>query len=916
MKNLRTGGWRFVLGLGVALGSAAIYSCSARSPGEEAISSQSAALTVNSIPCESWSHAVVANTGSVTFLNSQATVDSYRSSSGAYGGANVGSDAIIEAAAAFTNNGGTLRGKAITSSPAHLAVVPVPAGARNLPLGSTTPGSVNINNASGSITLAPGNYVAANINVNFPGSITISPPGVVRIWVTGTLNLGGNENVNGLPSNLAFMVTSSATVNVNSGGKLFGLIYAPTSTVNLNSQVFGSVVGGSVTLNSGSAVHTDNSAHCDPSSGGAGTPPPVSTHAPRKLPLPPKTLGCYRGTANGWVAVTCDPSSSFKPEAVSQNAVTTPNAGSATIPFQFAQLEQTFTAYQSEVDTLGGMTTGNNSFSIQGNTVPFPGNNTPAGSVTPDTDWVQFALSASSSSTAVFIQTWDVSQFNRVGGVCPGNVCSIACGCTTYGMSTGSIPTRPTGFTQFDFSTVAGSVYNDTNNLPVIGMVAQFSWFDTNNDPNNFRGLYSIVAPDQYGLAGRWTDFSGAVLGAGSGSAANFTNTSVLHRTLAGSCANGTPPLQGIPWPGNCTGSPQLLPATRITSVSPTGETNNLCQVGASTPLAAASSNLVFFQDLWSSTCAPAPTCISNANRIFIRSTDEDTGARPINVGVTPFWESPDIFVVPQGTPVSVNGISTETLITPGNTFDVYVRVNNDFGCSAVNTAQTLVYIADPSALSTQWISITGNQYQSGPGNPGVNVPAGGRALLGPFSFLAPMNVGDGHKCLLAAIQAQNEPGPADTTNPLATFQVGQRNLEFDNCHVPITNATATNGTVTLTISAVGATPSLSGANSLSVTFPDPGATFYNAWLAGSGTAYGLSQAGGLTTVRLGQVSVTLAPIPIAAGQSITATDQVTLGTGESQTTLQVQATLKDGTGTVVVANGVSCVVSAPVNPG
>ncbi|HYQ27848.1 MAG TPA: hypothetical protein VER04_11535, partial [Polyangiaceae bacterium] len=138
---------------------------------------------------------MVANTGSVTFLNSQATVDSYRSSSGAYGGANVGSDAIIEAAAAFTNNGGTLRGKAITSSPAHLAVVPVPAGARNLPLGSTTPGSVNINNASGSITLAPGNYVAANINVNFPGSITISPPGVVRIWVTGTLNLGGNENV-------------------------------------------------------------------------------------------------------------------------------------------------------------------------------------------------------------------------------------------------------------------------------------------------------------------------------------------------------------------------------------------------------------------------------------------------------------------------------------------------------------------------------------------------------------------------------------------------------------------------------------------------------------------------------------------------------------------------------------------------
>ena len=104
--------------------------------------------------------------------------------------------------------------------------------------------------------------------------------------------------------------------------------------------------------------------------------------------------------------------------------------------------------------------------------------------------------------------------------------------------------------------------------------------------------------------------------------------------------------------------------------------------------------------------------------------------------------------------------------------------------------------------------------------------------------------------------------------------------------------------------------------NNLSVTFPDPGSTFYNAWFAGAGAAYGLTHSGDQTTVRLGQVSVTLAPIPIAAGQSITATDTVAIGAGEAQTTLQVQATLKDSLGVTKVANGVSCVVTAPIIPG
>ncbi len=191
-------------------------------------------------------------------------VDSYQSSVGAYGGSNVGSAAVVQAATTISNNGGVVRGTLRPNTPAGLAVVPVPAGARNLPLGSTTPGSLNINNAAQSITLAPGNYVAANINVNAPGAIRIAPAGEVRIWVTGSLNPGGNLNANGAPKNLTILVNSSGFVNINRGGAFYGLLYAPTSVVNVNGPIFGTVIGRSVTLNSGAAVHFDQSSTCAP----------------------------------------------------------------------------------------------------------------------------------------------------------------------------------------------------------------------------------------------------------------------------------------------------------------------------------------------------------------------------------------------------------------------------------------------------------------------------------------------------------------------------------------------------------------------------------------------------------------------------------------------------------------------------
>jgi len=247
----------------VFLVAAAGLNCALPDSEEATETIQAAVTSTDPVPCAARAATIVANTGSVV-IGARTLVDSYQSSVGPYGGSNAGSAAIVQAATTISNNGGVVRGTLRPNTLAGLAVVPVPAGARNLPLGSSSPGSLNISTAAQSITLSPGNYVAANINVNAPGAIRIAPAGEVRIWVTGTLNLGGNLNVNGTPKNLTFLVTSSGSVNINGGGAFYGLLYAPTSLVIVNGPVFGSVIGRSVTLNSGAAVHFDQTSTCVP----------------------------------------------------------------------------------------------------------------------------------------------------------------------------------------------------------------------------------------------------------------------------------------------------------------------------------------------------------------------------------------------------------------------------------------------------------------------------------------------------------------------------------------------------------------------------------------------------------------------------------------------------------------------------
>jgi hypothetical protein len=300
-----------------------------------------------------------------------------------------------------------------------------------------------------------------------------------------------------------------------------------------------------------------------------------------------------------------------------------------------------------------------------------------------------------------------------------------------------------------------------------------------------------------------------------------------------------------------------------------------------------------------------------------------DYGATPSNLGDQVFWESPDIFLVPQGTPVDLNAVSTETILTPGGSFDIWIRVHNDLGCNNVTGAKALVYLADPSALSMQWTPVTGGQYV-GPngGATGVTVPTGGQALIGPLSFTAPTTgLGNGHKCIIAAIEADGEAAPANNFDAPNSNQVAQRNIEFVGpCVYPLTNGTTSGGNAQITLSVTpttGTTPSLTTLPDIEVSFDDSDSSWFNVWSAqpGAGSTFAVTHSGSSTIVRLGAFSVAQNSVPLAAGQSRTATGTINLDNMTPTATLQIAATLTEsgGGGNVVVANGGSCVANGPV---
>jgi hypothetical protein len=605
-----------------------------------------------------------------------------------------------------------------------------------------------------------------------------------------------------------------------------------------------------------------------------GTPP---ARLPPRLPPPPApVVGCYVNTKNGWRSTPCATDAFIRSNFVPPDAQLTATSA-ATPPIVFGQVAVT-------LPQVGSVTDGTvaNKFSLQETTNLWtvPAGNPNAG----DTAAVQFVIQSNGSTSGICIWQVDVTTQSY-----PNN-------CVTAQQRSGNIQA-------FDAGNVAGYI----NGNGTITMVAQLSWVPS-GDPNQ----YAVVATDNLGLAANWSAVSGGMLGMGGGSQAVFTNTEMFTQAVGSTCAGDIDGTSAVCPP------PTLLPnVTAYVGGTGTVETNNL--TATTTPSVDYPNADLVVSNLLATTSG---SCLGTSHA-YMRDNPIDYGSTPSNLGGQVFWESPDIFLVPRNTPVDPNAVSTETILTPGGLYDIWVRVHNDAGCSAVDNVKTLVYLADPSALSVQWTPITGSAYV-GPngGSTGVTAPAGGQALIGPLPFTAPSSgLGNGHKCILAAIQADGEAAPANTFDAPSSNQVAQRNIQFVGpCVYPLTNGTTSAGNVQLTLSMTpntGAAPSLTALPDVEVRFDDFDSSWFNVWNAqsGAGTTFAVTHSGNITTVRLGAFSVALSSVPLAAGQTRSATGIVNLPNSYGAVTLQIAATLTEtgSSGQVMVSNGGSCAFNAPV---
>ena len=340
------------------------------------------------------------------------------------------------------------------------------------------------------------------------------------------------------------------------------------------------------------------------------------------------------------------------------------------------------------------------------------------------------------------------------------------------------------------------------------------------------------------------------------------------------------------------------------------GHPADLLRIGDAPTLASLTKDLVYttYRTSTDGTCQPG------GDRVFVRDSPEDTGWVPSNLGGQPFWESPDIFLVPENSRVDVNAVASDSVITPEQPYAIWVRVNNDFGCGTVNNVKARVFLADPSALSVDWPAgdVTGGIYSGGAGHPdGISVERGSRALVGPFPWHSPPSgFGNGHKCLLAAIEAENQPAVSNPFDAPGSYQVAQRNVQISDCKYPLTNATTSDGSLFLVLTVTGATLPTNTASIFKVSFEDPNGLWYRTWLPSAGSDFTLAHddGSGKTAVTLRKNIVNLLPpVFLGAGQSATAEAMPSLASGDPDSILRLSATLNDQAGATLVSNGGSC---------
>ena len=197
-----------------------------------------------------WLYAAYGET-SVDLNGSPVLVDSYSSSSGAYGGANVASNGDIASDGTITQNGHpTINGDLITNPDVSChpgTTSTASSGALSLTVNST-------------LTLAAGTYHYSSITISGNGKLTTT--GAVTIYADGTVSIAGNgvATSGNTPANLSIIATGSSTISISGSADFYGTIYAPDSSVNNNAgDFYGAIIAGDYDHNGNGDLHYDES---------------------------------------------------------------------------------------------------------------------------------------------------------------------------------------------------------------------------------------------------------------------------------------------------------------------------------------------------------------------------------------------------------------------------------------------------------------------------------------------------------------------------------------------------------------------------------------------------------------------------------------------------------------------------------
>lgn len=256
-------------------------------------------------------------------------------------------------------------------------------------------------------------------------------------------------------------------------------------------------------------------------------------------PPPPAKLGCYQFSGDAWRAVKCASQRfirrHFRHLEWQNGIASLPNGSSPAPSFVFGSIYFKFVKVGTETDSR----VGSNGYSVQNN-VTFTGKNG-------HSDGVQFAEQVRSPGP-VGVCIWEVDITKQIYKT-PG--------CVTV---PGDVP-----FAAGDQPQVQGFIRPGNK----LGLEAYVPW--------TTKKEYAVVAPDLYGLAGRWMNISGSVLGWGKSSHASFSSAELETIVDVSTCT-------GKPGTATCPEQPTLNYHAISSASDATGETNNLIPVIGAPP--------------------------------------------------------------------------------------------------------------------------------------------------------------------------------------------------------------------------------------------------------------------------------------------------------------------------------------------